>query len=89
MKGSLQTTFMSIKKYIAICVHVIGYRYVADSTNRTSPSKSYGSNTIELKPKYDTLESIGVGGESKSCKFKSSVAEIDNKKPPITGSWLY
>ena len=70
-------------------MYVIGYRYVADSTNITSPSKSYGSNTIELKPKHDTLESIGVGDESKSCKFESSVAEIDNEKPPITGSWLY
>ena len=70
-------------------MYVIGYCYVANSTNITSSSKSYGYGMIKLKPKYNTLESIGVGDESKSCEFEASVAEIDNEKSPITGTWLY
>ena len=69
-----------------VYMYVIGYRYVANSTNITSPSKSYGADTIELKSKCDTLESIDVGGESKPFGFEASVAEIDNEKPPITGT---
>ena len=58
------------------------YAVTADSTN---PPPSYDA---ELKSKLDTSnfpESSGIDTTSKSF---GSVAETENEKPPITGTYL-
>ena len=73
--------FISVSANIYSLVIIL----VADSTNasgvNTLELKSYACDTIEMKPKFDTLESIGMYGQSKSF------VETDNEKPPLTGSY--
>ena len=53
----------------------------------TMEMKLISCNTMELMSKSDALQSInGVDHKSESCENESSTAEIENEKPPITGT---
>ena len=57
------------------------------SRSNTMEMKPNSCNTMELKSRSDTLESINdMDHKSESCGIEASVAEIENEKPPITGT---
>ena len=57
------------------------------SRSNTMEMKPNSCNTMELKSRSDTLESINdLDHKSESCVIEASVTETDNEKPPITGT---
>ena len=57
------------------------------SGSNTMEMKPNSCNTMELKSRSDTIESINdMDHKSESCVIEASVVETDNEKPPITGT---
>ena len=82
---------ISITTTYVIYVQSVAASSTAASTANTLELKSYSCNTMEMKSKLDSgdfLKSTGTDGESKSFGVEASVVEIDNEKPPITGTYI-
>ena len=68
-------------------MYIIGDTSTDFSGPNTMEMKLISCNTMELMSKSDALQSINdVDHKSESCENESSAAEIENEKPPITGT---
>ena len=77
-----------VKHFSHSCyMYITGDMSTDFSRSNTMEMKLNSCNTMQLKSKSDDLQSIyDVDHKSESCGIESSTAEIENEKPPITGT---